>query len=170
MTMTDSFLKTKWGYWACQSFGWGGVAALGWMMNGIQRLSAAGSQPTQDNYFLPLTCIAGFFATHFLRSLIKNGKWLEMQRSALALRYALALVVITLALTHVRKNSGTALGLLGLVQFIIAAITSVFVGTINPSPATAMLMIGGTVVAIAVVAGFCGRRALRRDPDPATAH
>jgi len=99
MTMTDSFLKTKWGYWACQSFGWGGVAALGWMMNGIQRLSAAGSQPTLDNYFLPLTCIAGFFSTHFLRILIKNGKWLEMQQRALALRYALALVVITLALT-----------------------------------------------------------------------
>lgn len=78
--------------------------------------------------------------------------------------------VITLALTHVRKNSGTALGLLGLVQFIIAAITSVFVGTINPSPATAMLMIGGTVVAISVIAGFGGRRALRRDPDPAMAH
>jgi DHA1 family bicyclomycin/chloramphenicol resistance-like MFS transporter len=78
--------------------------------------------------------------------------------------------VITLALTHVRKKSGTALGLLGLVQFIIAAITSVFVGTINPSPATAMLMIGGTVVAVSVIAGFGGRRALRRDPDPATAH
>jgi LytS/YehU family sensor histidine kinase len=97
--MTDSFLKTNWVYWFCQSLGWGGVVGLGWMMNGIQRLSAVGSQPTQDNYFLPLTCVAGFFTTHFLRILIKKGKWLEMQRSALALRYALALVVITLALT-----------------------------------------------------------------------
>jgi DHA1 family bicyclomycin/chloramphenicol resistance-like MFS transporter len=78
--------------------------------------------------------------------------------------------VTTLALTHVRKNSGTALGLMGLLQFIIGAITSVFVGTINPSPATAMLMIGGTVVAIAVIAAFGGRHALRRNPDPAAAH
>ena len=77
--------------------------------------------------------------------------------------------VTTLALTHVRKNSGTALGLMGLLQFIIGAITSVFVGTINPSPALSMLMIGGTAVAIAVIAALGGRRALRRDPDPATA-
>jgi len=103
--MTDSFLKTKWVYWICQSLGWGGVVGLGWMMNGIQRLSAAGSQPTQANYFLPLTCVAGFLATHFLRMLIKNGRWLEMQRSALALRYALALVVITLALTFLGLTS-----------------------------------------------------------------
>ena len=78
--------------------------------------------------------------------------------------------VTSLALTHVRKNSGTALGLMGLLQFIIGAVTSVFVGTINPSPAMSMLMIGGTVVAIAVIAALGGRRALRRDPDPVTAH
>ena len=77
--------------------------------------------------------------------------------------------VTSLALTHVRKNSGTALGLMGLLQFIIGAVTSVFVGTINPSPALSMLMIGGTVVAIAVIAALGGRRALKRDPDPATA-
>lgn len=76
--------------------------------------------------------------------------------------------VTSLALTHVRKNSGTALGLMGLLQFIIGAVTSVFVGTINPSPALSMLMIGGTVVAIAVIAAVGGRRALKRDPDPAT--
>ena len=59
---------------------------------------------------------------------------------------------------------------MGLLQFIIGAVTSVFVGTINPSPAMSMLMIGGTVVAIAVIAALGGRRALRRDPDPVTAH
>ncbi len=78
--------------------------------------------------------------------------------------------VTSLALTHVRKNSGTALGLMGLVQFIIGGITSVFVGTINPSPALSMLMIGGTAVTVAVIAAFGGRRALRRDPDPVTDH
>lgn len=78
--------------------------------------------------------------------------------------------VTSLALTHVRKNSGTALGLMGLVQFVIGAITSVFVGTINPSPAVSMLMIGGTVAVIAVIAALGGRRALQRDPDPAATH
>lgn len=75
--------------------------------------------------------------------------------------------VTSLALTHVRNASGTALGLLGLVQFVIAAATSVFVGTINPSPAMAMLIIGGTVVGVAVITTVGGRAALRRDPDPA---
>ncbi len=78
--------------------------------------------------------------------------------------------VTSLALTHVRKTSGTALGLLGLVQFIIAAATSVFVGTINPSPAMSMLIIGGTIVAVAIVTSFGGMRALRRDPDLEPAH
>lgn len=78
--------------------------------------------------------------------------------------------VTSLALTHVRNTSGTALGLLGLVQFIIAAATSVFVGTINPSPAMSMLIIGGAVVAIAVVTAFGGRAALVRDPDLEPAH
>ncbi len=78
--------------------------------------------------------------------------------------------VTSLALTHVRKTSGTALGLLGLVQFIIAAATSVFVGTINPSPAMSMLIIGGIIVAVAVVASLGGQRALKADPDLEPAH
>lgn len=73
--------------------------------------------------------------------------------------------VTSLALTHVRKTSGTALGLLGLVQFIIAAATSVFVGTINPSPAMSMLIIGGAVVGIAVITALGGAAAIKRDPD-----
>lgn len=77
--------------------------------------------------------------------------------------------VTSLALTHVRNSSGTALGLLGLVQFVIAAATSVFVGTINPSPAMAMLIIGGTVVGTAILTTVGGRAALLRNPDPATA-
>ncbi|MEN9751869.1 MAG: hypothetical protein RLZZ600_916 [Actinomycetota bacterium] len=78
--------------------------------------------------------------------------------------------VTSLALTHVRKTSGTALGLLGLVQFIIAAATSVFVGTINPSPAMSMLIIGGAIVVVAIVTAFGGRAALIRDPDLEPAH
>jgi DHA1 family bicyclomycin/chloramphenicol resistance-like MFS transporter len=78
--------------------------------------------------------------------------------------------VTSLALTHVRKASGTALGLLGLVQFIIAAATSVFVGTINPSPAMSMLIIGGVIVAIAVITSLGGQRALKADPDTEPAH
>ena len=78
--------------------------------------------------------------------------------------------VTSLALTHVRKSSGTALGLMGLVQFLVGAVTSVLVGTINPSAAMAMLMIGGTGVAVTVIASVIGRRALTRDPDPATTH
>lgn len=78
--------------------------------------------------------------------------------------------VTSLALTHVRNQSGTALGLLGLVQFIIAAATSVFVGTINPSPAMSMLIVGGTIVAIAVITALGGQRALKRDPDLEPAH
>jgi hypothetical protein len=57
-----------------------------------------------------------------------------------------------------------------LLQFIIGAITSVFVGTINPSPAVSMLIIGGTVSVIAVIAALAGRQALKRDSDPATTH
>lgn len=71
-----------------------------------------------------------------------------------------------LALTHMRKRSGTALGLMGLLQFLVGSVTSVFVGTVNPSPALSMLMIGSAVVAVAVFAAFGGRRALMRDPDP----
>jgi DHA1 family bicyclomycin/chloramphenicol resistance-like MFS transporter len=74
--------------------------------------------------------------------------------------------VASLALTHMRKRSGTALGLMGLTQFLVGAVTSVFVGTINPSPAMSMLIIGSAVVAIAVIAAFGGRRALSRNPDP----
>lgn len=72
----------------------------------------------------------------------------------------------TLALTHVRRTAGTALGLMGLTQFIVAAITSVLVGTINPSPTLAMLLIGGTVVLIGLISMLGGHRALTRDPDP----
>jgi DHA1 family bicyclomycin/chloramphenicol resistance-like MFS transporter len=78
--------------------------------------------------------------------------------------------VTSLALTHVRKTSGTALGLLGLVQFIIAAATSVFVGTINPSPAMSMLILGGVIVAIAVITSLGGQRALKADPDLEAVH
>jgi DHA1 family bicyclomycin/chloramphenicol resistance-like MFS transporter len=74
--------------------------------------------------------------------------------------------VSSLALTHMRKRAGTALGLMGLLQFLVGAVTSVFVGTINPSPTMSMLIIGSAVVAIAVIAAFGGRRALTRDPDP----
>jgi DHA1 family bicyclomycin/chloramphenicol resistance-like MFS transporter len=74
--------------------------------------------------------------------------------------------VSSLALTHMRKRSGTALGLMGLTQFLVGAVTSVFVGTINPSPAMSMLIIGSAVVGVAVIAAFGGQRALRRDPDP----
>jgi DHA1 family bicyclomycin/chloramphenicol resistance-like MFS transporter len=74
--------------------------------------------------------------------------------------------VSSLALTHMRKRSGTALGLMGLTQFLVGAVTSVFVGTINPSPAMSMLIIGSAVVAIAVIAAFGGRQELRRNPDP----
>jgi hypothetical protein len=41
------------------------------------------------------------------------------------------------------------------------------VGTINPSPAMAMLIIGGTVVGTAIITTLGGRAALRRNPDPA---
>jgi DHA1 family bicyclomycin/chloramphenicol resistance-like MFS transporter len=78
--------------------------------------------------------------------------------------------VTSLALTHVRKNSGTALGLMGLIQFIIASATSVFVGTINPSPAMSMLIIGGAVVLVAVVTALGGAAAIKRDPDLEPAH
>jgi DHA1 family bicyclomycin/chloramphenicol resistance-like MFS transporter len=78
--------------------------------------------------------------------------------------------ITSLALTHVRKNSGTALGLMGLVQFLIGSATSVFVGTINPSPTVSMLIIGGTVVAVAVITAFGGRAALIRDPDLEPTH
>ena len=78
--------------------------------------------------------------------------------------------VTSLALTHVRKTSGTALGLLGLVQFLIGAATSIFVGTINPSPAMSMLIVGGTIVAIAVVTSIGGAAAIKRDPDLEPAH
>jgi DHA1 family bicyclomycin/chloramphenicol resistance-like MFS transporter len=78
--------------------------------------------------------------------------------------------ITSLALTHVRKNSGTALGLMGLVQFLIGSATSVLVGTINPSPTVSMLIIGGTVVAVAVITAFGGRAALKRDPDLEPAH
>jgi DHA1 family bicyclomycin/chloramphenicol resistance-like MFS transporter len=78
--------------------------------------------------------------------------------------------ITSLALTHVRKYSGTALGLMGLVQFLIGSATSVFVGTINPSPTVSMLIIGGVVVAVAVITAFGGRAALIRDPDLEPAH
>ena len=55
---------------------------------------------------------------------------------------------------------------MGLLQFLVGAVTSVFVGTINPSPTMSMLIIGSAVVAIAVIAALGGQRALKRDPDP----
>ena len=74
--------------------------------------------------------------------------------------------ITTLALTHVRKSAGTALGLMGLTQFITASVTSVLVGTINPSPTLSMLMIGAVISVIAVTSLIGGHRALVRHPDP----
>lgn len=72
--------------------------------------------------------------------------------------------ITALALTHMRAAAGTALGQMGLIQFIVAAIISVLVGTINPSPAMSMLILGGIAVAIAITVPLLGRRALLRDP------
>lgn len=72
--------------------------------------------------------------------------------------------ITALALTHMRAAAGTALGQMGLIQFIVAAVISVLVGTINPSPAMSMLILGGIAVAIAITVALLGRRALLRDP------
>jgi hypothetical protein len=87
----------------------------------------------KDNYFLPLTCIAGFFATHFLRILIKNGKWLEMQQRTLALRYALALVgLFNVFGTYISGALGQRMPkrlILSFIYFSRALVIAIFIST-----------------------------------------
>jgi len=97
--MAASFLQTQWAYWLCQLGGWGGVAALGWMMDSLQRLSTPSLSSAQDHFFLPLTCIAGFAVTDLLRRIIKGGRWLELSPSKIILRYAAALLTSSLFLS-----------------------------------------------------------------------
>lgn len=85
-------------YWFLQFAGWGGVAILGWAMNGLQKLIYGDTSVAQVSYFLPLTCLAGLVATHLLRIVIKRGRWLELIGSKLALRYAVALAVMSVGL------------------------------------------------------------------------
>ncbi len=90
---------SSWSYWGCQLLGWGGVAIFGRIMEALQGLASRQSPESQDNLFLPLTCLAGLMASHLLRELIKRGEWLELPPRTLILRYALALAISTLALS-----------------------------------------------------------------------
>jgi len=85
-------------YWFLQFSGWGGVALLGWAMNGLQKLIYGDTSVVQDSYFLPLTCLAGLVSTHLLRLVIKRGRWLELSGGKLAFRYAIALAVMSVGL------------------------------------------------------------------------
>jgi two-component sensor histidine kinase len=98
--MNGSFLRTTWAYWVCQFGGWGGVAALGWILDALQRISSSPSV-RQDHFFLPLTCITGLIATHLLRAVIKQGQWLEMTPARIIFRYAAALLITALFLSCV---------------------------------------------------------------------
>ena len=77
--------------------------------------------------------------------------------------------VTALALTHKRDAAGTALGQIGLIQFIVASVISALVGTITPNPAESMLILGGVAISIGIIASFLGRSALLRHPAE-TAH
>ena len=85
-------------YWFLQLAGWGGVALLGWLMDGVQRATYGDAAVAQSSYFLPLTCLAGLLATHVLRIVIKHGRWLELSGGKLALHYAIALALVSFAL------------------------------------------------------------------------
>jgi LytS/YehU family sensor histidine kinase len=67
-------------------------------MNGLQRTIYGDTSVAKDSYFLPLTCLAGLVSTHLLRIVIKRGRWLELSGSKLALRYAVALAVMSFGL------------------------------------------------------------------------
>jgi len=86
-------------YWGCQFFGWGGVSLFGMIIDALQSLASPLTQQSQDRGFLPLTCLAGLIASHLLRLLIVEGKWLEMPPRQLVLRYAIALALSTLLLS-----------------------------------------------------------------------
>ena len=85
-------------YWFLQLAGWGGVALLGWVMNTVQRTIYGDASVAQGSYFLPLTCLAGLLSTHFLRVVIKRGRWLQLSGGKLALRYAFALALMSFGL------------------------------------------------------------------------
>lgn len=62
-----------------------------------------------------------------------------------------------MALEHVRFASGTALALLGSVQFLFAALASFLVGIVNPNPLIALAEVGSAGAGLVLVALVIGR-------------
>lgn len=82
-------------------------------MDGVQRAFYGDAAVAQSSYFLPLTCLTGLVSTHFLRILIRRGRWLELSGGKLAFRYAVALVLMSFCLAILEffffgKSLGTA--------------------------------------------------------------
>lgn len=86
-------------YWACQVFGWGGVAIFGRIIESLQALATPLGNAAHNSEFLPLTCLAGLVSSHLLRMVIVRGEWLEMSPGKLILRYSAALAILTLILS-----------------------------------------------------------------------
>jgi len=72
--------------------------------------------------------------------------------------------ITSLSITHMKHASGTALGQMGLFQFIVAAVVSTLVGTISPNPAESMLVLGAISLLIAYIGTLLGKRALAKNP------
>lgn len=98
MKISPTFQALLKSYWFLQLIGWGGVALLGWFMNGLQRTLYRDASVAQGSYFIPLTCLAGLVATHCLRVVIKRDRWLELSGGKLAFRYAMALALVSFVL------------------------------------------------------------------------
>lgn len=74
--------------------------------------------------------------------------------------------ITSISLTHMRHASGTALGQMGLLQFIVTAFVSFMVGAISDTPATSMFILGIMAIVIAYVFTWLGASALRKNPAP----
>jgi hypothetical protein len=85
-------------YWLFQLGGWGSVALAGWLVDGLQQSIYGSASYGRGPSFLPLTCLGGLVATHVLRVVIRRDRWLDLSGGRLALRYAAALVVLSVGL------------------------------------------------------------------------
>jgi len=70
----------------------------------------------------------------------------------------------SLAVAPVREQAGTALALLGSLQFVAAAVTSTLTAVIDADPLTAFVLVGSTSTVLALSAAIVGARVIPDRP------
>jgi len=70
----------------------------------------------------------------------------------------------SLAVAPVREHAGTALALLGSLQFVAAAVTSTLTAVIDADPLTAFVLVGSTSTVLALSAAIVGARVIPDRP------